>query len=146
MSTIEKPAHHLKGSRGSRRARRRASRAKRRARIENLFFGTSLMAAGFVTWGYQRGDGWAESLLDAWPLLLAWIGLGKILAGRIPGGIALLTVGGLAFLHIEGLADLEYTWPLILVAVGVAITLGSLVGRGGPFSDDGAEPEEADHV
>lgn len=125
------------GHRESRRAARRARRAARRhSRVENLFLGTALAAFGIVAWGFQQEREWAAELLGWWPLLLAWIGLGKLLSGRYAGGIALFTGGGLAFLHLQGLADFEYTWPLILVAVGVAITLGALVGQGGPFADE----------
>lgn len=127
------------GRAGRRAARRARRKAQRHSRIENLFFGTALAAFGVVAWGFQQEREWAAELLGWWPLLLVWIGLGKILAGRFTGGIALVTGGGLAFLHLQGLADFEYTWPLILVAVGVAITLGALVGRDGPFSDDDPE-------
>lgn len=130
------------GRRAARRARKARRLAQRHSRVESLFFGTALAAFGVVAWGFQQEREWADELLSWWPLLLVWIGLGKMLAGRFTGGIALLTGGGLAFLHLQGLADFEYTWPLILVAVGVAMTLGALVGKDGPFSDD--EPAAAD--
>lgn len=121
-------------------ALRSVKTVRRHSRIENLFLGTALAAFGLVAWGFQQDREWAAELLGWWPLLLAWIGLGKLLSGRFAGGIALLTGGGLAFLHLQGLADFEYTWPLILVAVGVAITLGALVGRGGPFAEESEKP------
>lgn len=148
MAAIEKPLRPLKARRAGRvgrRISRRARRAQRHSRVENLFLGTALAAFGLVAWGFQQDRTWAAELLGWWPLLLAWIGLGKLLSGRFAGGIALITGGGLAFLHLQGLADFEYTWPLILVAVGVVITLGALVGQDGPFSDD-ALADESDEA
>lgn len=137
MTSIQKPLEPLPADRTTRRRSRRARRkASRQSRIEQLFFGTALAAFGAVAWGVRQEQDWAESLLGAWPLLLAWVGLGKLLSGRFTAGIGLLTGGALAFLHLEGLADFEYTWPLILVAVGVVVTLEALVGRGGPLGDD----------
>lgn len=130
-------------ARGMGRAgRRRARRARcHRSRVENLFFGVALATVGIVAWGFQQHLDWAEPLLDWWPLILVWTGLGKLLGRRFVPGIALITGGSLAFLHLRGLADFEYTWPLILVAVGVVITIGSLMSDpDASNSGDGNEP------
>jgi hypothetical protein len=122
--------------RTARVGRRRPCRDRRhRSRVDSVFVGIALAVVGVVAWGFQQRQDWAEPLLDWWPLILVWTGLGKLLSRRFVPGIALITGGGLAFLHLRGLADFDYTWPLILVAVGVVITIGALMSDADPASD-----------
>ncbi len=67
-----------------------------------------------------------------WPLVLAFIGLQMLLAGRLADGINFLffTAWFLAVeFHWYGLTY-RNSWPLVIIAIGVGTVIGALVKPG----------------
>lgn len=73
--------------------------------------------------------GWVDagSVFDYWPLLLVFVGLGKLLwpasgAGRLVGFVLLVLGVGFLLDNLDFVEfDLGELWPLILIAVGLGI-------------------------
>jgi hypothetical protein len=53
----------------------------------------------------------------------------KDIAPGIVGGLILIGVGGIFLLDSLDILDMDVTWPLILIVVGVAILVGSLLKK-----------------
>jgi hypothetical protein len=53
----------------------------------------------------------------------------KDVHGGIVGGLILIGIGGIFLLDSLDLLDMDITWPLILIVVGSAILVGSVVKK-----------------
>jgi predicted membrane protein len=81
--------------------------------------------------------GWVDLdfRLHVWPTALMFFGVLKLVqtrtrSGKIVGG-ALVAIGGLVLLKETGLIDISWRalWPLLLIAVGVAVVFKSTSGN-----------------
>jgi predicted membrane protein len=76
---------------------------------------TALDRTGLVLWSHQR---------NLWPLVLIAIGLAQLTYtydARPRRGFALLLLGSWLLLYELGVMALDKSWPLVVVAIGVAI-------------------------
>lgn len=116
----------------------------------NVTAGLILVTLGAVFLGRQMGLVEIAFLWRYWPVVLITLGVAHLVYGepgeRIGGAVLNLFLG-LAFLAINfNWMGLEWRsgWPLILMAVGAAMTTRALIGRRHPEAASGAEVVEED--
>ncbi|HET7224540.1 MAG TPA: DUF5668 domain-containing protein [Candidatus Eisenbacteria bacterium] len=89
-----------------------------------ILLGVLLLLERFGVFHYPEGT--------FWPLLLAMLGVSALIERRIGSSVLFLLLAGvfLAFtLHWHGLSYAR-GWPLLMVAVGVAIVVSALTREG----------------
>lgn len=95
-----------------------------------FFLGLFVIALGIVFWldqvGYLAID--RHRLWVFWPMILIVLGVSKLLSpgGRCGSGLVLLALGVLFQLHTLDHLDFHQSWPLVIVATGVAIAWRAL--------------------
>jgi hypothetical protein len=96
-------------------------------------FGALLIVLGLLMLGDQLRIGYDPfgirlDLGRLWPVVLLVIGAGRFFAarteGRSGGGYWLMFLGGVFLLHTYDLLRLRQSWPLFVVAGGLAMMFG----------------------
>ncbi len=107
----------------------------RRSGVKGLAWGLFFIGLGIVMLlsqlGWLHGDVWQH----AWPFWPAIFGIGHLVTGRsaksIGDGAFMVLISGYLFVSNEELWGLGWTrsWPLVLVAVGVAELVKVIAAR-----------------
>lgn len=98
-------------------------------RFGQLAAGLVLAGIGCVFFADQQGWLDAGRLNDYWPMILVVLGFGRLFDGgrRTRSGAVLLTLGLLLQLDQLRLLRFRESWPLVLVAAGVALAWGAFM-------------------
>ncbi|MBZ5600883.1 MAG: cell wall-active antibiotics response protein [Acidobacteriia bacterium] len=131
----------------ARRARFEAKMERRRLRWQSrayryqnpfggLLIGAILAGIGVLLLLQNLGVLYVDDLWQYWPVILIVAGGSRMVSawdtgGRIFGGM-LLFIGGVFLLHNLGLLHgniLAYFWPVVLIAVGLALLIRALEGN-----------------
>lgn len=107
----------------------------RRGGMKGLAWGLFFIGLGVVMLlsqlGWLDGDVWRHT----WPFWPAIFGIGHLVQGRsaksIGDGVFMLLISGYLYVSNEGLYGLGWSrsWPLVLVALGVAELVKVIAGR-----------------
>lgn len=120
-----------------RRRLRWQSRAyRRRSPFGGIVIGAILAGIGVILLLQNLGIPFADNLWDFWPVILIVVGGSRLVSawdtgGRIFGGIVMF-VGGVFLLRNFGLLPgniWNYFWPVMLIAIGLALLLRALEGN-----------------
>jgi hypothetical protein len=102
-------------------------------RSSQLILGLLLMLGGTLLFLDRAGIVEIRSLWRYWPVILIGMGLNRLFdtpARRRDGnGLWLLMLGSWFLLNTLGIMTLRDSWPLIIVAIGVSIVRGAVVGN-----------------
>ena len=113
------------------------SRAYRRQNpFGGLLVGLILAGIGVVLLLQNLGILYFDDLWEYWPVILIVVGGSRLVSawdtgGRIFGGM-MLFIGGVFLLHNLGLLRgnvLAYFWPVVLIAIGLALLVRALEGN-----------------
>lgn len=94
----------------------------------NVTMGVLLVVIGLILFGDQLDLAWSWDMGRLWPLILIVLGIGKLLApadGKRGFGVWLVLIGGLFLLHTWRLVSIRDSWPLFIIAFGVALLVGA---------------------
>lgn len=112
-----------------------------RERSGGLFVGLTLIALGLIFMGERLQLGPMWSLHRLWPVLLILFGLVKLAAPRPGrprwGGVWVLLTGVLFLLDANHVVSFHQTWPLFIVAGGLAIMFSRQRRDGSPHDGSG---------
>ena len=112
--------------------------------------GIIIMVIGLIFLGHQLR--WGLDIGRLWPVILIVLGLSKFLTvdgeGRRHNGAWLLLVGGLFLLNNFKILGLGDSWPVFIIAGGLALIFGRDRDRRfkGPVSNASNGPGAANHV
>ncbi|MDT9000760.1 DUF5668 domain-containing protein [Paucibacter sp. APW11] len=103
-----------------------------RHRHSHISTGLFLIGLGCLFLAERQGYLDREQLINLWPGLLTLVGLSQMIGARHAGevfrGAFLVFVSGWLYVCIQHLWGLNFynSWPLLLIAAGVAKVLGGL--------------------
>ena len=99
-------------------------------RSSGITAGLVLVVIGLVLLGDQLNVAPNWSMRRLWPAILVAVGFGNALRRETRAfGVWLLFVGGLFLAHTHRVLSIRDTWPLFIVAFGVALLIGAWSGR-----------------
>jgi len=94
----------------------------------NVTMGLLLIVIGLILFGDQLNLAWSWDMGRLWPLILIVLGIGKLVApaaGKRGSGVWLVFIGGVFLLHTWRIVSIRDSWPLFIVAFGVALLIGA---------------------
>ena len=99
-------------------------------RASGITAGLVLVVIGLVLLGDQLDLTPNWHMRRLWPAILVAVGVGNALGRETRAfGVWMLFVGGLFLGHTHRVLSIRDTWPLFIVAFGVALLIGAWSGR-----------------
>lgn len=121
------------------------SAATQEDRHGRVVFGLMLVTVGALAWMVQLGLVEADHAWQFWPLLVISHGLRRLLGGFWARGIVVVGIGIVLQLDVLDYLEIGATWPLMLIALGVAMCLDELSRLGDRGRGPRRSSEEKDH-
>jgi hypothetical protein len=102
-----------------------------RQQVSQLTTGVALVTAGLILTAHQLEWGPLWYVQRLWPIVFVIVAAPRLLFGNKDGqrggGVWLLFLGLIFFLHTYRVLPLRHSWPLFIVAFGAALLIDSVV-------------------